>query len=997
MSHLFGEPVLQHMDLLDAVVAVIVVYDCEDRIVFFNHHAETTTGFQRDSLLGQRIADCLFAAGDPHPACHELAANDQTLANQRYSNRWRTRDGELRIINWTSQSVLDEHGHISHVIATGIDVTELRLGEQQILRHAEQQEVINNLLHISMEESSLQHKLTAAAQSIMASEWIDEQAQLALFMINDGKQAELCGHHRLHDATLAKCRHTGYRQALCDPALHSGHIQFIDSEQQVTEVGEHCPYYSVPIKSEERVVAVMVLFVEYGHPQDLGEIVMLHTLASTLASIVNRHTTEQHLKHSRRRLLEAQRIARIGSWEWRSHWQHIECSAVCRQLLGLADGITLSYRAYLRRVHKDDRRRVHEHIRRSLQHGGRLLVRHMLDSGADKPLYVVLQAECRLDAGADDAGNTQSVMLGTLHDISDQVQNQQQQQLIASVFDGARESIMVLDASRRIVRVNDACCAISGYRREELVGQYIDLLHSDRHDELFYNEMWSELETRGGWYGEVWSRRKNGELFPEWRTISAVKTPQAGLQSYLLISMDLSELRRSEERIHQLVYYDSLTQLPNRSLFKSTLLQHIDDAHRQQRQLAVMSIGLDGLARINDSLGHSSGDTMLKIMASRLQQCVRSVDMVARWGSDQFTLLLTDLHSRDNAVSVASKILNRLLEPFDLDDTHQIVVGVAIGISLYPADGSEAMTLIQNADVAMHQARSAGGNRYALYHEEMNLAVLERLSIETGLRNALEKNQFELHYQALLRLDNKTITGAEALIRWRHPRRGMVPPDRFIGVAEESGLIIPIGKRVLNEACRQCVAWQQQGLGDLHISVNLSARQFHDEQLIENVRTALDQAGLAASRLTLEITESSVMENASQTIETLHRLKQLGVNLSIDDFGTGYSSLAYLKRFPIDKLKIDRSFVHEVDSNPNDHAIVQSIIAMSHSLKLGVIAEGVEKPEHLHFLHSRHCGEAQGFLISKPLAATQFVEFVKQWRKDNTRLALQPATRVHRL
>ena len=967
--------------LLDAIGALVVIYDADGRITSCNRHTEDLTGYSREELMGQTAEDSLLV---------ETAAGNDRCYRTNPTSHWRCRDGSIRIIHWVYHDIIDRDSGAHLTIATGTDITEQRLGEQQIMQHAEQQEILNNLLHIGMESSSLQDKMQAAMQCISGCHGFGEAVQLALLQTPQDGDAVLLAHHRLSPAILSRCQRAAYRNALCQPAVETGHIQFVNEQQPQPEVGRQHPYYSIPVKSGTQVLAVMLLFLEAGHQQDLCEIVKLHTLANTLASIINRHQAEHELQLSRHRLLEAQRIARMGSWEWDDNRQRLRCSAMCRSLLGLGEDEDISHQQCLQSLHHDDREPLLTAIKHSLQTRQPLHMQIRMHGHEGELMHLVLHAECREDDPREPHATTSPLLVGTVQDISEQLKMQQQQQWVDSVFEGAQESIMVLDASHKIVRVNPACCNITGYTREELTGLYIDILHADRHEPLFYTEMWSQVASQGGWYGEVWSRHKNGDIYPEWRTISTVSNPDGDVENYLLISMDLSALRQSEQRIHQLVYYDSLTQLPNRSMFKTVLTQAIEDAHENKRQLAVLSLGLDGLKRINDSLGHSNGDTLLTCLAERLRQQVRDIDTVARWGGDEFTILLADVKCRENAVRVASNILNSMLEPVRLADKHNIVAGTSIGISLYPADGCETMTLIQNADVAMHQAKAAGGNRYEVYREAMNLAVIERLGIETGLRNALEQDQFELVYQAQLQLDGRRITGAEALLRWQHPRKGTITPDQFIAIAEESGLIIPIGKWVLQQACNQCVAWQQQGLDDIIISVNLSARQFRDNDLIGSVEQALQQSGLEARRLTLEITESSIMENAAQTIDTLKALKQLGVNLSIDDFGTGYSSLAYLKRFPIDKLKIDRSFVHEVDSNADDRAIVQSIIAMGHSLNLGIVAEGVEKMEHLQFLNAQHCAEAQGYLISKPVAADNFADFVKQWRKD-------AAPNVHRL
>ncbi len=441
-------------------------------------------------------------------------------------------------------------------------------------------------------------------------------------------------------------------------------------------------------------------------------------------------------------------------------------------------------------------------------------------------------------------------------------------------------------------------------------------------------------------------------------------------------------LYKTRQHIKQLTHYDQLTGLPNKNTIKQHLSREIDKSKITNNKLVILCIDLDGLKRINDSLGHKTGDGVINVMAQRLLHCTSSNDMVGRWGSDEFVIVLHNIKQNDEIFARIQNIYQHLLKPLSLHQSisfhqhQQLVVSFSIGISVYPEDGNNAMSLIQNANMALHKAKSKGGNNHQFYTAEMNIAVIERLAIETGLRTALEQNQFELYYQPILDIKTQQITGVEALIRWHHPTRGMIPPDKFIPIAEDCGLIIAIGQWVLEQACLQCTLWHKKGLNHLEISVNLSAKQFRDNNLQQTVSDALQHAGLDAAKLTLELTESSIMENGAETKTSLHRLKDIGVSLSIDDFGTGYSSLAYLKDFPIDKLKIDRSFVQDVDHNADDQSIVRSIIALGHNLKLSIVAEGIEKGEHMDLLESLNCEEAQGYYISQPLPESQFIEFV---------------------
>ncbi|OGI41918.1 MAG: hypothetical protein A2150_01350 [Candidatus Muproteobacteria bacterium RBG_16_64_11] len=427
---------------------------------------------------------------------------------------------------------------------------------------------------------------------------------------------------------------------------------------------------------------------------------------------------------------------------------------------------------------------------------------------------------------------------------------------------------------------------------------------------------------------------------------------------------------RTQANLYSLAHFDALTGLPNRLLFLDRLNQTMAQAHRNERLVAVMLLDLDRFKAINDTLGHTMGDLLLKSVAERLAECVREDDTVARLGGDEFTVLLPEIRYIQDAAAVAQKILDALAQPFFLDG-HEVFIGTSIGISLYPFD-EELSALLRNADTAMYEAKQDGGNTYQFYTAEMSTASLRRLSLEGALRRALERGEFVLHYQPQIDLARDEIVGAEALVRWQHPDLGLLGPMEFIPLAEENGLIVPLGEWVLRTACAQNRAWQNAGLPPIRVTVNLSVRQFHQKNLADIVARILEQTGLDAQRLELEITESCLIQNTQTTVTLLTELNRLGVRISIDDFGTGYSSLAYLKRFPIDTLKIDRSFVCDIDTDPDDAAIVKAIIALAQSLEMHVIAEGVETRNQLDFLHTYQCNEIQGYLVSPPLPAGDF-------------------------
>ena len=464
--------------------------------------------------------------------------------------------------------------------------------------------------------------------------------------------------------------------------------------------------------------------------------------------------------------------------------------------------------------------------------------------------------------------------------------------------------------------------------------------------------------------------------------------------SVLAIVRDITERKKSEARIFNLAYFDELTALPNRQLFGQSLERTIENAKRDNEKFAVLFVDLDRFKRINDTLGHSVGDELLKDVARRLENCTRATDSVsqfgtdedggiqlARLGGDEFVIKLYGIESEDTVSTVASRIISVLTPPFSCEG-HQFVVTPSIGIAMYPADGINAEQLLMNADSAMYRAKFAGRNNYKFYSETMRTKSLHRLDLENEIRKALENEQFKLHYQPKADANTWSLVGAEALLRWDHPERGAIGPDDFIPVAEETGLIVPIGQWVLREACKQVKVWSEYPFGDIPVSVNISSHQFQSDSLIDDVLGAALSAGIDPQSLELEITESVLLQDTDNTLVALNRFKRAGITLSVDDFGTGYSSLSYLKRFPIDTLKIDRSFVKDLHTDQDDAAICAAILAMAQQLGLNVVAEGVETKEQLQFLRDHDCNQIQGYLCSKPLSADQFVILLKEIAKS---------------
>ncbi|MGA7595440.1 MAG: bacteriohemerythrin [Gallionella sp.] len=575
----------------------------------------------------------------------------------------------------------------------------------------------------------------------------------------------------------------------------------------------------------------------------------------------------------------------------------------------------------------------------------------------------------------------EEAVLGWLYDITDQINAEMENRIAATAFE-SQEGMLITDANSNILRVNRAFTRITGYSAQEVIGNTPRILSSGRQDEKFYADMWEIINNSGAWEGEIWNKRKDGVVYPEHISITAVKDISGKVVNYVASLTDITQRKKSEEQIQYLAFYDQLTELPNRRLLMDRLQQVMASSIRSGRQGALLFIDLDNFKTLNDTLGHEIGDMLLKQVAVRLATCVREGDTVARLGGDEFVVVLEDFSEQavaaaEQAEIVGEKILVTLRQPYQLL-SHEYSCTSSIGLTLFEGGEYEIEELLKQADIAMYQAKNAGRNTMRFFDPDMQKFISDRASLESELRKALEKMQFQLHYQ--IQVDNLgQPIGAEALIRWIHPERGLVSPAEFIPIAEETGLIVPIGDWLMDTACAQLKAWEQDASSrNLVLAVNVSASQFRQVDFVAQVLATIRKHEINPLRLKLELTESMLVEDIENIIKTMSTLKVAGIQFSMDDFGTGYSSLQYLKRLPLDQLKIDMSFVRDLGIIEGANSIVQTIIAMAHSLKLDVIAEGVETEEQREILAYYGCQHYQGYLFSKPVQIEQFEELLKQ-------------------
>ena len=563
---------------------------------------------------------------------------------------------------------------------------------------------------------------------------------------------------------------------------------------------------------------------------------------------------------------------------------------------------------------------------------------------------------------------------GICTDVTEAREKEARLELAMQVFSRGSEGIVITDQHNRIISINQAFERITGYSEKEAIGRDPKLLASGRHDRAFYEAMWADIESRGCWEGEIWNRRRNGEVYPQWLNASRVSTDNLQTTHYIGVFSDISQRKLAEEEVERLAFYDSLTGVPNRYLLRDRVEQAIRVAQRETRSFAMAFIDLDHFKEVNDVFGHETGDGLLCGVVKRIHGNIREQDTLSRIGGDEFVLVLQDLGEQE-AGNRLQTILARMLEPFEVGE-HTLNLSASMGVAIYPADGEDFTSLLKNADIAMYQAKAAGRNQLCYFNPRMAQVARERMQIETALRDAIGRGELALHYQPQLSLGDGRLVGVEALLRWHHPSLGWVSPNDFIPVAEESRLIVTIGDWVIDEALRQLALWRAAGRDGFVVAVNVSARQLWMSDFVDGLAAKLAAFGVPGDALELEFTERVAMESPERGLPLMRALKKLGVRLSIDDFGTGYSSLAYLRWMPVDVLKIDQAFVHDIGLNQDDESICQSIIELARSLGIRTVAEGVETPEHARFLRQHHCAVGQGYLFAHPMTANTFESWI---------------------
>ncbi|MEO8007788.1 MAG: EAL domain-containing protein [Betaproteobacteria bacterium] len=675
----------------------------------------------------------------------------------------------------------------------------------------------------------------------------------------------------------------------------------------------------------------------------------------------------ESLRRNQRVLAEAQRIAKVGNFEWDPAGDDMSWSNQVYCILGIPDHKTsATFSGLMKRIPVLDREVMERAIRSAAAHSSKFDIEHAITRDNGRPGFVRQQGEISFDA-------TRGVkrVVGILQDITEQRAITETMRKLSVAVEQTADSVIITDKGGVIEYVNPAFSSLTGYSREEALGRTPAILNSGKQPEVYFQRLWQAILDGGVFSDVMVNQRKDGSLFYEAKTITPQKNSVGAITHFISTGKDITERMLTQERIEHMAHHDALTGLPNRVLLVDRLEQAISRSKWRNRHVAVLFLDMDRFKLVNDTLGHGGGDKILKIQSQRLLECLREGDTVARLGGDEFAIVLNDIADREDIALIARKILQATQSPVTIDN-HELILTTSIGISVFPEDAQDGQALIKRADVAMYNAKARGKDQYAFYTPQDEAKSVTRLSLETSLRQALERKEFLLHYQPLIDVGSGKIIGMEALLRWRRPDGVLVPPMDFIPLLEETGLISPVGRWVMHTACLEARSLLDAGFALQRVAVNVSLNQFRLKSFVRETEEILVHSGLASQCLELELTEGILINDVKETVEILERFHELGILLSIDDFGTGYSSMNYLRRLPFDSLKIDRSFIKGIPDSADDCAIVTAIIALAHSMNLEIVAEGVETPEQLAFVGGLACQRMQGYLCSPPLPSEGF-------------------------
>ncbi|MDO8464401.1 MAG: EAL domain-containing protein [Gallionella sp.] len=933
-----------HSNILQNLAEGVLLTRASDGvIVFTNPQFERMFGYEPGGLLGKHVS-IVNAPGEKSP---EVVAT--TIINElERAGMW---NGEVQNIRqdgtafWCHANVVAfDHPQFGKVwVAVHEDITERKQAEEALKRYAhdmnervKEMSCLNDVITMSLiKELSVGQLLDKCARR-MPDAWLDPSRTCARIRLGN------------REFDTPDFRETEWRLAAAIPLAAN--------ESGVVEV-----YY----KGDENET-IKNPFADEKHA-------LINSIAMQIGLSLERRRSEQNLRSSATSLNEAQRIAHVGSWGWDvasgvNHWSDEQC-----RIFGHEPGtISPSYDLFFQALHPEDRTKVREALDAALE--GRapysIECRILLPDGTLKHIHCLGEVE-------RDAAGKPVRMAGTVRDITERVKSEERLRLTAKVFENTMEGITVTDKDNHIIEVNDAFTRITGYLREEVLGKTLGILKSGLHDKDFYAVMWQAINTTGHWRGDIWNRRKDGEVYPETLTISTIADDMGNVTNYVGIFSDITLLKQHEKQLEHIAHYDALTGIPNRVLLADRLQQAIAFSKREKKLLAICYLDLDGFKAINDSMGHEAGDLVLVEISMRIKNAVREGDTVARLGGDEFVILLTGLDAPEECAASLNRLLEASAKPIFINDK-LFKLSASIGVSLYPLDDEDPDILLRHADQAMYSAKQSGRNRYYLYDTERDQSTRTRHEFAKRIRQGLVKGEFELFFQPKVDLRSGQPVGAEALIRWRHPERGLLSPAEFLPAIEDTALDIEVGEWVISTALDQLREWQQAGL-DLELSINISAFHMQSPEFSEKLKQKLSHyPNLPHGKLQIEILETAALKDIAAATRIIESCRNFGVGFALDDFGTGYSSLSYLSNLPVDTLKIDQSFIRDMLEDKGDFAIVQGIIALSTAFNLKTVAEGVATDKCFSALLDMGCEIGQGYAIAHPMPAEEF----SAWHKE---------------
>ena len=960
---------------------IIVALDREARVSYANQEALDVLGYKAEELLDH---DWIELTGKPE--CRQ-SAREMFIANmvgRMDDSFWKSlreviaKDGRILQIAWRNNLLRGDDGSILGIVSCGQDVTAEKSAQVRLYLHNKMAQIIE--LDKPFDEAAPLFLEAIARQLgwVMGELWLRQgQNNLSCQYVWRQDNHDLPNFFAISGNRLSFGKGEGlpgivWQNAaptwMDDVVTHSSFIR----RSEAAAAGIHAAM-GFPVWAGSEIAGVVLFFSEQVLQENEDMVNLCATLGIQIGNYYQRKKTEEALRKNEKTLAFGAAIVHLGIWEWDIKSDEARWSNEQMRIFGYEPGaVKPSLELFLQALVEEDRPRVQAAIQKAMEDPAFQYDVECRILAANRQLKHI---RCQGEVFRDSDG-VPLTMSGTVLDISQRRQSEEQLRIWGELFNNSGEAMVVTDAAPKILGINQEFTRLTGYDASEVIGKNPSILQSHHHDRVFFQKFWASLITTGYWQGEIWDKRKDGSIYPKWSNISRIKNSQGVTTHYVATFTDITERKAADEKIRYLYHYDPLTGLPNRAFLYEQVDAAIAQALRESRQVAVLSLDLDQFKIVNDSFGHNVGDMLVQQIARRLRACVRESDTVCRTGGDEFVIVLQNVKKAAETVSIAQKISEQIRQPMKVADT-EFILTTSIGVSIFPNDGTERELLLRNADIAMNFAKQSGRNRCHFFTEALSDAASHKMQVVNDLHKALDRNEFILYYQPQMDLLSGRMIGVEALIRWNHPETGMVPPGEFIPIAEESGLIVPIGDWVLSEACRQCREWENADMAPLTLAVNISSIQF---QQLDFVPKLADTLTTCRSRSTfeIEITEGVVMDNSEAAVRLLAELKALGCHLSIDDFGTGYSSLAYLTRFPVDRLKIDQSFVRTMLTSEANMAIVESIISLAKNLKMRVIAEGVETQEQYQALLERRCDEMQGYYYARPMAAEAFL----QWRRE---------------